>query len=278
MPALSPDELISAILTAPVDLLWNGGVGTYVKATSRPTPTAGDRSNDNVRVNASQLRARVVAEGGNLGLTQDARIEFALGGGLVTPTSSTTRPGSTPPTTRSTSRSCWTGPSGDGELTQDDRNALLQQMTDEVAALVLRHNYAQNMALATARAQGRADAARARAVPAQLERDNRVRRGRDAVPGDKEIAERRSAGTGLTNPELALLLAHTKIAAAEEVLASGLADDPYLRRELTDYFPAPLRATFAPADGHAPAAPRDHHHLGGQRDGGHVRHHVRVPA
>ena len=133
----------------------------------------------------------------------------------------------------------------DEEITREVRNELLQEMTGEVAELVLRHNYGQNMALATARTQ----AVNMLHVHArylrQLERDKRLRRGQDAVPGAKEIAERRSAGKGLTNPELALLLAHTKISAAEEVLASGLADDPYLRRELTGYFPAPLRATQA---------------------------------
>ncbi len=241
--ALSPDELISAILTAPVDLLWNGGVGTYVKATGETQAASGDRSNDNVRVNASQLRARVVAEGGNLGLTQAARTEFALGGGLVDTDFIDNSAGVDTSDHEVNIKILLDRAVRDGEITQDDRNDLLQQMTDEVAALVLRHNYAQNMALATSRAQGPQMLHVHARYLRQLERDNRVRRGRDAVPGDKEIAERRSAGKGLTNPELALLLAHTKIAAAEEVLASGLAEDPYLHRELTDYFPAPLRAT-----------------------------------
>jgi len=118
-------------------------------------------------------------------------------------------------------------------------------MTDEVAALVLRHNYAQNMALTTARSQAPNLLHVHARYLRQLERDKRLRRGQEAVPGEREIAERRSAGKGLTNPELALLLAHTKIGAGEEVLASGLADDPYLRRELTGYFPAPLRASQA---------------------------------
>ena len=110
--ALPVDELISAILAAPVDLLWNGGVGTYVKASRESHADVGDRSNDAVRIDAPRLHARVVGEGGNLGLTQAARIEYSLGGGLVNTDSSTIRPGSTPPTTRSTSRSCWPTRSG----------------------------------------------------------------------------------------------------------------------------------------------------------------------
>src|SRR6202012_5770296 len=152
--ALSPDELISAILTAPVDLLWNGGVGTYVKASTETQEAAGDRSNDNVRVNATQLRARVVAEGGNLGLTQAGRIEFAVDGGLVDTDFIDNSAGVDTSDHEVNIKILLDRAVRDGEITQDDRNDLLQQMTDEVATLVLRHNYGQNMALATARAQG----------------------------------------------------------------------------------------------------------------------------
>jgi glutamate dehydrogenase len=257
--ALSPDELISAILKAPVDLLWNGGIGTYVKASGETHADAGDRSNDAVRVDAPQLRARVVGEGGNLGLTQAARIEYALGGGLVNtdfidnsagvdtsdhevnikillamPAPGVTTPPS-PPEAEQAPR----------VVRPDERGKLLHEMTDEVAALVLRHNDAQNMALAAARYQ----APRLLHVHARylrkLARDKRLSVEGDVLPGDKEIAARRSAGVGLTTPELSLLLAHTKIAAGQEVLASGLPDDPYLRENLVGYFPAPLRVRFA---------------------------------
>ena len=242
VPALSPDELISR-MTAPVDLLWNGGVGTYVKASSEPQTACGDRSNEAVRVNASQLRARVIAEGGNLVLTQAARIEFALAGGLVDTDFIDNSAGVDTSDHEVNVKILLDRAVRDGEITREVRNELLQEMTGEVASLVLQHNYAQNMALATSRAQATNMLHVHVRYLRQLERDKRLRRGQDAVPGEKEIAERRSAGKGLTNPELALLLAHTKIAAAEEVLASGLADDPYLRRELTGYFPAPLRAS-----------------------------------
>ena len=243
--ALSPDELISRILTAPVDLLWNGGVGTYVKATSEPQNACGDRANEAVRVNASQLRAQVVAEGGNLGLTQAARIEFALGGGLVDTDFIDNSAGVDTSDHEVNIKILLDRAVRDGEISHDERNRLLQEMTDEVAALVLQHNYRQNMALAASRAQAPQMLHVHVRYLRMLERGKRLRRGQDAVPGEREIAERRSAGKGLTNPELALLLAHTTIAAGDEVLASGLADDPYLRRELTGYFPAPLRASQA---------------------------------
>ncbi|HLH57686.1 MAG TPA: NAD-glutamate dehydrogenase domain-containing protein, partial [Streptosporangiaceae bacterium] len=239
--ALAPDELISRILTAPVDLLWNGGIGTYVKATAESQATCGDRSNDAVRVDAAQLRARVVAEGGNLGLTQAARIEFALGGGLVDTDFIDNSAGVDTSDHEVNIKILLDRAVRDGAIDRADRNRLLQEMTGEVASLVLQHNYGQNMTLATARAQAPEMLHVHARYLRKLERDKRLRRGVDAVPGQKEIAERRSAGKGLTNPELALLLAHTKIAAADDVLASGLADDPYLRRELSRYFPAPLR-------------------------------------
>jgi len=243
--SLSPDQLISAILTAPVDLLWNGGIGTYVKASSQVQADAGDRSNDAVRVDAAQLRAKVIGEGGNLGLTQEARIEYALAGGLVNTDFIDNSAGVDTSDHEVNIKILLDEVVRDGELTAVGRNALLQTMTDKVARLVLAHNYHQNRALAAARAQ----AAQLLHVHARyirkLERDGRIRRRLDVLPGDKEIAERRSAGTGLTLPEFSVLLAHTKIAAAQDVLASELPDDPYLRRVLTSYFPAELRERYA---------------------------------
>jgi glutamate dehydrogenase len=243
--ALSPDELISAVLRAPVDLLWNGGVGTYVKATAQADADVGDRSNDAVRVDASELRARVVGEGGNLGLTQEARIEYALGGGLVNTDFIDNSAGVDTSDHEVNIKILLDGVVRDGELTPAGRGKLLQDMTGEVASLVLVHNYLQNRALAASRAQApQMLHVHARYIR-KLERDQRVRRRLDVLPGDREIAERRSAGTGLTSPEFSVLLAQTKIAAAQEVLASGLPDDPYLRRVLTGYFPAPLRERYA---------------------------------
>jgi glutamate dehydrogenase len=243
--ALSPDELISAILAAPVDLLWNGGVGTYVKATAETHADAGDRSNDAVRIDASRLRARVVGEGGNLGFTQAARIEYSLAGGLMNTDFIDNSAGVDTSDHEVNIKILLADAIRDGALPASGRHELLEDMTDEVASLVLRHNYGQNMALSVARSQAPSLLHVHARYLRKLIRDKRVSPEQDMVPGEREIAERRSAGGGLTNPELALLLAHTKIAAAEDVLASSLPDDPYLRRVLDAYFPAPLRARFA---------------------------------
>jgi glutamate dehydrogenase len=243
--ALSPDELISAILAAPVDLLWNGGIGTYVKASTETHADAGDRSNDPVRIDATRLRARVVAEGGNLGLTQAARIEYALCGGLVNTDFIDNSAGVDTSDHEVNIKILLADAIVGRDIPPSDRGPLLHEMTDEVAAHVLRHNDGQNMALAASRFQ----APRLLHVHARylrkLEREKRVSLEQDGLPGEKEIAARRSAGAGLTTPELALLLAHTKIAAGQDVLASALPDDPYLRSTLTGYFPAPLRARLA---------------------------------
>jgi glutamate dehydrogenase len=243
--ALPVDDLISAILAAPVDLLWNGGIGTYVKASAETHADAGDRSNDTVRIDATELRAKVVAEGGNLGLTQAARIEYALRGGLVNTDFIDNSAGVDTSDHEVNIKVLLADAIAAGEVRPSDRGPLLLEMTDEVASHVLRHNDGQNMALAVARYQ----APRMLHVHARylrkLERERQISLDQDGLPGEKEVAARRSAGVGLTTPELALLLAHTKIAAGQEVLASGLPDDPYLRSAGIDYFPAPLRARFA---------------------------------
>ena len=243
--ALSPDELISAILSAPVDLLWNGGVGTYVKASSESHADVGDRSNDAVRIDATRLRARVVGEGGNLGFTQAARIEYSLGGGLMNTDFIDNSAGVDTSDHEVNIKILLADAIRDGEIPASGRHELLNEMTGEVADLVLRHNYGQNMALAVARAQAPSLLHVHARYLRKLVRDKRLSPEQDVLPGEREIAERRSSGGGLTNPELALLLAHTKIWAAEDVLASSLPDDPYLRRVLAAYFPAPMRARFA---------------------------------
>ena len=243
--ALSPDELISAILAAPVDLLWNGGIGTYVKASSESHADVGDRSNDAVRIDATRLRARVVGEGGNLGFTQAARIEYSLGGGLMNTDFIDNSAGVDTSDHEVNIKILLADAIRDGAIPASGRHQLLNEMTDEVAALVLRHNYRQNMALAVARSQAPSLLHVHARYLRKLIRDKRLSTEQDVLPDEREIAERRSSGHGLTNPELALLLAHTKIAAGEDVLESSLPDDPYLRRVLDAYFPAPLRARFA---------------------------------
>jgi glutamate dehydrogenase len=242
--ALSPDQLISAMLRAPVDLLWNGGIGTYVKATNQSQADVGDRSNDAVRVSASQLRAKVIGEGGNLGLTQQARIEYALAGGKVNTDFIDNSAGVDTSDHEVNIKILLDGVVRDGELAPADRGKLLHEMTDEVGSLVLVHNYQQNRALAASCAQApQMLHVHARYIR-KLAREGRIARQLEVLPTEREIAERRSAGTGLTAPEFSVLLAHTKTAAAQELLDSQLPDDPYLRRVLIDYFPTPLRERY----------------------------------
>jgi len=243
--ALSPDELISAILAAPVDLLWNGGIGTYVKATIESNADVGDRSNDAVRIDATRLRARVVGEGGNLGLTQAARIQYSLAGGLMNTDFIDNSAGVDTSDHEVNIKILLADAIRDGALPADGRHDLLEDMTSEIASLVLRHNYGQNMALAVARSQAPSLLHVHARYLRKLIRDKRLNPEQDMVPSDREIAERRGSGGGLTSPEFALLLALTKISAAEDMVASTLPDDPYLRRVLDAYFPAPLRARFA---------------------------------
>ena len=243
--ALPPDELISAILGAPVDLLWNGGIGTYVKAGQESHADVGDRSNDAVRIDAPRLRARVVGEGGNLGLTQAARIEYSLGGGLVNTDFIDNSAGVDTSDHEVNIKILLDDAIRADAIPATARHELLNDMTDEVAALVLEHNYRQNMALAAARSQAPSLLHVHVRYLRKLVRDRRLDREHDVLPRERDIAERRSAGGGLTTPEFALLLAHTKISASEEVVASSLPDDPYLRRVLDAYFPARLRPEFA---------------------------------
>jgi glutamate dehydrogenase len=250
--ALAPDQLISAILAAPVDLLWNGGIGTYVKASTESHADAGDRANDAVRIDATALRAKVVAEGGNLGLTQAGRIEYALAGGLVNTDFIDNSAGVDTSDHEVNIKILLQPRLSRGELTPAARGELLHAMTDEVAALVLRQNYCQNRALAAAAAQSAQMLHVHARYLRRLERERRIGRRLDSLPGEKEIAERRSAGLGLTVPEFAVLLAQAKISSVQEVLHSTLPDDPFLRSVLTAYFPEPLRDSYAGEMGQHP--------------------------
>ncbi|RJL30429.1 NAD-glutamate dehydrogenase [Bailinhaonella thermotolerans] len=244
--ALPPHELIRAILTAPVDLLWNGGIGTYVKATAETHADVGDKANDALRVNASELRCRVVGEGGNLGLTQLARIEFALAGGLINTDFIDNSAGVDTSDHEVNIKILLDRVVRDGELTDKQRNQLFLDMTDEVASLVLRDNYNQNVVLAAARTQAPEMLHVHARYLRKLEREGLLNRELEALPSDKQLAERRQAGLGLTLPEFSVLLAYNKLAVDRELLASDLPDDPYLASWLVSYFPSALRERFRP--------------------------------
>ncbi|WP_214408635.1 NAD-glutamate dehydrogenase [Sphaerisporangium fuscum] len=249
--ALTPNDLISAILKAPVDLLWNGGIGTYVKASSESHADVGDKANDPLRVNAGDLRCKVIGEGGNLGLTQLARIEFALNGGYVNTDFIDNSAGVDTSDHEVNIKVLLDRVVRDGELGERERDQLFLDMTDEVAGLVLRDNKAQNVVLAAARAQAPEMLHIHARYLRKLERDGLINRELEALPSDKMLAERRQAGLGLTAPEFSVLLAYTKLVVDHELLASDLPDDPYLSSWLVSYFPSALRERFRTAmDGH----------------------------
>ncbi|WP_214321027.1 NAD-glutamate dehydrogenase [Nonomuraea sediminis] len=242
--SMAPNDLISAILKAPVDLLWNGGIGTYVKASAESNADVGDKANDGLRINASDLRCKVIGEGGNLGFTQLGRIEFTLNGGLVNTDFIDNSAGVDTSDHEVNIKILLDQVVRDGELTDKQRNQIFTSMTDEVAGLVLRDNYDQNVVLAAARAQAPEMLHIHARQLRRLERDGLVNRELEFLPSDKTLAERRQARLGLTAPEFSVLLAYTKIVLDHEVLASDLPDDPYLASWLVSYFPSALRDRF----------------------------------
>ena len=242
---LAPNELISAILRAPVDLLWNGGVGTYVKASGESNAEVGDRANDGVRVDGGELRCHIVGEGGNLGFTQRGRVEYALSGGLINNDAIDNSAGVDCSDHEVNIKILLNGCVQRGDLTVAARNSLLAEMTNEVGELVLDDNRAQTLALTMARKQ---------AVPMinvhgrylhALESEGWLNRALEFLPTDRQLAERQANGQGLTTPEFAVLLAYTKNADAVEILNSDLPDDPYLEPDLIRYFPTPMQQRYA---------------------------------
>ncbi|MFV2197530.1 NAD-glutamate dehydrogenase [Nocardiopsis sp. LOL_012] len=240
--SLTPAQLIQHILTAPVDLVWNGGIGTYVKASTETHADVGDKANDQVRVDADQVRARVVGEGGNLGLTQPARIEYARGGGRINTDSIDNSAGVDTSDHEVNIKIMLDREVQAGRLSREERDRLFIDMTDEVASLVLDTNYAQNTVLSAARKQASDMLHVHGRYMRHLERRKVLKRKLEDLPSDKALAERRAARQGLTGPEFSTLLSYTKIDLKDEVESSDLPDDPYLADTLTGYFPTPLRS------------------------------------
>ena len=243
--SLTPTELISAILKAPVDLLYNGGIGTYVKSSAESHAQVGDRANDVLRVDGRDLRCKVVGEGGNLGFTQLGRIEYARSGGRIY-TDAIDNSAGVDTSDHEVNIKILLGIAiADGELTLKQRDTLLAAMTSDVAALVLRDNYFQTQALSAM------DRIAPRLLDAQqrfiqfLEKRGRLSRPIEFLPSDEEIAERRASGKGLATPEDAIVLAYGKIWLYDEMLASGLPDDTWVATALSRYFPAALRTSYA---------------------------------
>ena len=235
-------EIIRAILCMRVDLLWNGGIGTYVKAASERNGEIGDRANDAVRINGVQLRARVVGEGGNLGLSQRGRVEYAAHGGKINTDFIDNSAGVN---TSDVEVNLKILLDAAPPIPRRRRNRLLAAATDEVAALVLRNNYLQSQAISLMERRALEELSEHQQLLRWLERQGELDRAVEFLPDDEEIEQRRRQGRGLTRPELALLLSYGKIALNNALSASGGADDPYLARELERYFPQALRRRFA---------------------------------
>ncbi|HXE72061.1 MAG TPA: NAD-glutamate dehydrogenase domain-containing protein, partial [Candidatus Nitrosotenuis sp.] len=244
---LSGEEVISAILRMPVDLLWNGGIGCYVKASSERHADVGDSANDAVRVNANEVRARVVGEGGNNGFTQLARIEYARLGGRIN-TDFIDNSAGVDMSDHEVNIKILLGPLvAAGELTSVQRNRLLEEMTDEVSQLVLRDNYRQSMSISLAWRRSRQEPALYAGLLGYLCEHGGLSRRVEFLPDDRALAERERSGEGLSRPELAILLAYTKAVLKRLLLQTDLPEEPCFQGYLTEYFPRVLGQRFPQA-------------------------------
>ncbi|MDO4250987.1 MAG: NAD-glutamate dehydrogenase [Moraxella sp.] len=242
--SLTPNELLNRLLKAPVDLIWNGGIGTYIKASHEDHSDVGDRANDAIRVNGSEVRAKVVGEGGNLGCTQQGRIEYALNGGRIY-TDAIDNSGGVNCSDHEVNIKILLGSVVErGDMTTKQRNDLLERMTDTVAQLVLRQNYLQPEAIELSSYEAVARLGEHARFMQFLENKGRLDRAIEYLPSEESIAQRQKASQGLTNPEFAVLLAYGKMWVYEEMLASDLPDDAYFLDELKKYFPQELGDTF----------------------------------
>ena len=240
----TPNQLIHAILQSHCDLLWFGGIGTYVKAREESQAEAGDRANDAIRVDADELNCAVVGEGANLGMTQRARIAFGLRGGRLNTDSIDNSAGVDCSDHEVNIKILLGEVERSGRMSRKQRDNLLERMTDEVAALVLRDNYLQSQAITITHTLGHHLLDRLVRFMRSLERAGKLNRAIEFLPDDETIEERHKAGIGLTRPETAVLLSYAKIDLYDELLGSALPDDPYMVESLERYFPEPLQKKY----------------------------------
>ncbi|MGO3177097.1 NAD-glutamate dehydrogenase [Psychrobacter sp.] len=242
--SLAPNEFISALLKSPVDLIWNGGIGTYVKSETETHADVGDRANDAVRVNGGELRTAIIGEGGNLGFTQRGRIEYAQTGGRIY-TDAIDNSGGVNCSDHEVNIKILLGKVVEqGDMTLKQRNELLEIMTDTVADLVLRQNYLQPQAIELSHNRAAENLSDHQRFIQMLENEGRLDRAIEYLPSDEEIAKRQKIDVGLTNPELAVVLAYGKMWVYDNLLLSDLPDDPYFINELRKYFPDELASQF----------------------------------
>jgi len=245
--SVTPQELMKAILKASVDLLFFGGIGTYVRASNEGEEGVGDRANDAIRVTGGDLNCKVIGEGANLGMTQRGRIEAAQHGVRLNTDAIDNSAGVNTSDVEVNIKIALSAPVRAGKLTMDARNALLAQMTDEVAHLVLRNNYQQTLALSLAQRRGLEDLGFQQRLMQTLETRGELDRSVEFLPDELAIAERRKRNLALTRPELAVLLAYAKLSLYSELLDSTVPDDPYLSHELERYFPKEISKRYPDA-------------------------------
>ncbi len=237
---LTPNELMHAILKSPVDLLWNGGIGTYIKASTQSHPEVGDRANDGLRVNGRDLRCKVIGEGGNLGATQLGRIEAALGGVRLN-TDAIDNAGGVHSSDREVNiKIPLNALMREGKLTREVRDPLLASMTDDIANFVLRDSFVQSMAVSLLEATASQRLDEHAELIRTLEREGLLNRSVEFLPDEEAIKERQRQGRGLTRPELSVLLAYAKMSLFEATLKSDMPDDPFFVRDLLANFPKAL--------------------------------------
>ncbi|MBZ9783994.1 NAD-glutamate dehydrogenase [Pseudomonas sp. REP124] len=244
---LTPTELLNALLKAPVDLLWNGGIGTYVKASTESHADVGDKANDALRVNGNELRCKVVGEGGNLGMTQLGRVEFGLNGGGSNTDFIDNAGGVDCSDHEVNIKILLNEVVQAGDMTDKQRNELLASMTDEVGGLVLGNNYKQTQALSLAARRALPRIAEYKRLMNDLEGRGKLDRGIEFLPSEEQINERVAAGHGLTRPELSVLISYSKIDLKEQLLGSLVPDDDYLTRDMETAFPPTLVNKFSDA-------------------------------
>jgi len=240
---IRPNDLIRALLAADVDLLWNGGIGTYVKSREETHAEVGDRANDSIRVNGGDLRCKVIGEGGNLGCTQAGRIEFARRGGRINTDAIDNSAGVDCSDHEVNIKILLNGVVAAGDMTRKQRDRQLADMTDEVARMVLRNNYVQTQCLTVVDSISQDMIGEQIRFMRALESRKLLDRAVEGLPDDEELTARRNAGETLTRPELSVLLAYAKMQLYGQLLESDLPDDPYLMQDLRAYFPKPIRTS-----------------------------------
>ncbi|WP_245321189.1 NAD-glutamate dehydrogenase [Bradyrhizobium sp. NAS96.2] len=246
-PQATPSEVMTAILKSRADLLWFGGIGTYVRASGESDDQVGDRANDPIRITGNDVRARVIGEGANLGVTQRGRIEAAQKGVKLNTDAIDNSAGVNTSDVEVNIKIALARPEREGHLSLADRNSLLAVMTDEVGTLVLRNNYLQTLSLSLSERKGMAETGFLTRLMQSLEQRGLLSRAVEFLPDDAALTERTRRGQSLTRPELAVLLAYAKLTLYDDLLGTHVPDDPYLARELSQYFPREVQDRFPAA-------------------------------